>query len=96
MISNNNSPDIINANVFYDYDAKTYSILLKYDFIDAELLENLEPYMSENMKEYKENIPDSVYNKSKVNGKFYGIGSMEKTTTKMYWYINEDIAKNMI
>lgn len=93
MISNNNSPDIINANVFYDYDAKTYSILLKYDFIDAELLENLEPYMSENMKEYKENIPDSVYNKSKVNGKFYGIGSMEKTTTKMYWYINEDIAK---
>lgn len=93
MVAQGNAPDLLYANAFCDYDAKVFCRPLKYDFIKEGLLEELSSYMDNKLKLYRESIPDYIYKKASVNGKFYGIGDEEKITQKMYWYVNTDIAE---
>jgi ABC-type glycerol-3-phosphate transport system substrate-binding protein len=97
MAKNGNAPDIITAAPFFDANKDIKYRILKYDFISEGLLEELTPYLKNELKEYRNSVPENVYKLSKVNGKFYGydgnISNESSVLEKMYWYVNVDLAK---
>ena len=96
MIKDNNSPDVLTIDSYMKENVVDV-LNIKYDFIKEGLLEELTPYLSGQLKEYKKAFPENIYKMSHINGKFYGMENAFISSgtfgNKYAWYVNEDLAK---
>lgn len=91
QINNDTPPDIISTAEYID-DDKNRSENVKSELIENELLLELNPYLNNELKEYKSSVPDVVMHTSMVNNKLYGFNNRYEETYQHNWFVNEEIA----
>lgn len=94
MIKTGEAPDFITAMPFRDSEAELYCRIMKFDFINEGLLEELTPYLEKELQSYKNSVPENIYKLSKVNNKFYGFDTnILDIEENVCWYVNAELAE---